>query len=266
MGGPLGEKKLLKKIDPSDVRILAMGLFLLFVPLVYLFLKTAAPQGGFSGTSLRESLNTGRGGFSFVQQQESAGKTGPSGSLYRAAKVDTEWKSAVEAIGNAPLQMPPMEGVSPEAKMLYEADMDPEIRQANVFLNTNRLPEAMQLYQKVLERESDNPMLKFYASSNLCTVYERMGRTDELEKEFRRMIAIMAKLPNLGFKAELSRGLESLGMVAQIMDKLRADPNTRLFVQTMLNDKGLGGKVSVDALMGEMQKSLLLIPGLGSSK
>ncbi|RCK79465.1 MAG: hypothetical protein OZSIB_4219 [Candidatus Ozemobacter sibiricus] len=256
--------KKLKKIDPSDIRILVIGLVLLVIPVVIFFLRTRAPEGGFAGSGLRESLHTGRRGFSFVQQQEAdRGGRGPApASLYKSAKVDSEWRSAVETIARAPLELPNIEGMSLETKQVFAADLDPELRQANAFLNSGQLAKAQDLYLSVLARDTDNPFLKFYASANLCSVYERLGKTEELAKEFRRMVALMARLPKLGFEAELAKGLEFLRQIGPLMDKIQADGNTRLFVQQMLGEKGLSGKVTVDAVMRETPTSLSGYPGL----
>ncbi|NLI78567.1 MAG: hypothetical protein GX442_19265 [Candidatus Riflebacteria bacterium] len=270
MSEPFDLHKYLKKIDPSDVRFLAIGVVLLVIPVVVFFWRTAAPEGGFAGSGMRDRLNVGRGGFSFVQKQEAGrggSRSGAPGSLYKSAKVDTQWSSAIEGIRNAPVQMPAeLETASLETKWVFQADQDPELRQANCFLNTDRLKEAMQLYQKVLARDTDNPFMKFYASSNLCTVYERLGMTDNLEKEFRRMLALMSKMPKLGFEAEIARGMQGLDMIGTLMDKIQADPNLRLFVQQMLHDKGLTGRVNVDTIMADTAKSVIGVPGLGTIK
>ena len=254
----------LKKIDPSDVRILVIGLVLLVIPVALFFFRTRPPEGGFAGSGLRDSLHTGRSGFSFVQQQEAGRGTkgGAPPSLYKSAKGDSEWRAAVEAIARAPVELPSLEGMSLETKQIFAADLDPELRQGNAFLNSGQLPQAQQAYLAVLARDSDNPFLKFYASANLCTVYERLGQMEDLKKEFRRMVALMARLPKIGFEAELAKGLGFLSQIIPIMDKIQADGRTRVFVEQMLREKGLSGKVTVDAVMRETLPSLFGHPGL----
>ena len=53
-----------EKIDPSDVRVLGIGIVLLFIPLLFLFYQSRRPDGGFSTGGAKERLASGRGGFS----------------------------------------------------------------------------------------------------------------------------------------------------------------------------------------------------------
>ena len=61
----------LKKIDPSDIRVLAVGLVLLLVPIVFLTLSASVGQNtGVSRDEARTRLVGGRSGFSFIDHSK----------------------------------------------------------------------------------------------------------------------------------------------------------------------------------------------------
>jgi tetratricopeptide (TPR) repeat protein len=259
--------KTLKQIDPSDIRVLLAGIVLLLVPIIFIVYRIGSGKSGdagFAGSSTRERLESvGRKGFSFVAREEkSHGGVGGS-SLYRAPKADAQWSSAIEAISRAPVELPPTPGLSPEGRMMLEADMDPEMRHGNMLLENGQIEEAILAFKNILGRDTPNLFMKFYASSNLCQAYEKAGRKAELEVEFRRMVALMATLPDFGFKADLGPGLKALSQLHGQFGKMRSDGKLRAYADSVLKTR-TGGKVNFDAVFSELEQQVGEIPGLSA--
>ena len=262
----------ISKIDPSDIRVLLVGVFLLLVPIaIFLFSLGSGSDDGFSGRNAKDRLVGRKGGFSFNEQKSFGvamnGPTGPK-SIYESKTADKQWAAAAQAAMSNPRRLPTGLGLSPFGRMVLEADMDPDLRMANVFWENGHLEEAVALNKKILDRGSTNPAINFTASSNLCALYEKLGMKEELAKEFKRMIDLMEQLPDMGkgFQVSLKPGLQALAKIKGLMPKLGLDAKFQSALRGSLAENGLSGKLSPGEVMTQMQTDLDMIPGLESFK
>ncbi len=257
----------LSKIDFSDIRVLLVGLVLLCIPLLFLVYIMRAPGGGGFGMSgAREKLEvTGRKGFSFARKEAPSQKSGWTGgssaSPFVPASAENEWNSAVSRIEQETPSVADMPGMTAEAKMLLEAELNPKLRRAQMFMNANRAKEALPLLEEILDNPNSSPVLQLSASSLLCDMYEKEGKTAELAAEFKRLMALMSKLPKIGgFAANLEYATKEMGKIPLLLQKWKADPKGSQQIQDFLTQHNL--KVSPDEYLNQINQSFKdLVPG-----
>lgn len=220
----------LKKIDFSDIRLLVVALILLMVPVFFFFRVASKPKK--VDSTFQEGIRGGKGGFSFVQQSAVARQESPA-NLFVPPRVEEKWAAAIQGIYQAPA-VPDLSSYDPETRMAVEAQYNPELRQANMFINAGQDETAAQILEKMLDVDPENPFLKFLASSKLVKIYERMGKKDLVEKENKRLMEIMKGVPKWGATVGfIQSGVQSLSQSSEMLDKARDDPRIRTYLLEM---------------------------------
>ncbi|HNW35958.1 MAG TPA: hypothetical protein PKM25_13555 [Candidatus Ozemobacteraceae bacterium] len=233
------KKNPFEKIDPSDVRVLAIGLILLFIPLVFLFFQSRQSGGGFAAGGVKDRLASGRGGFSFIQKS-AAGKQVPAASLYSPPKAEKQWSDIVQRVTTMPMPARMFEGYPPTTKELLQAQFDPRIRQANLLMEEGNAGEGMKILKAILEEETDNPFLHLTASQRLCRFYQTNGMKDQEEKEFMRLLEIMGKIPEMKNIAQYMRGcMEFVRKSPDLLAKYADNPAVKAYLQEMSAKPGM---------------------------
>ncbi|HNV69609.1 MAG TPA: hypothetical protein PKO06_07935 [Candidatus Ozemobacteraceae bacterium] len=257
----------LSKIDFSDIRVLLVGLVLLCIPLLFLVYIMRAPGGGGFGMSgAREKLEvTGRKGFSFARREAPAQKTGwtggSAGSPFVPSAAESEWNSAVARIEQESYNAPDVPGMTPEGKMLLEAELNPKMRRAQMFMNANRPKEALPILEEILDNPNSNPVLQLSASSLLCEMYEKEGKTAELAAEFKRLMSLMSKVPKIGgFAANLEYAMKEMSKIPLMLQKWKSDPRGSQQIQDFLTKNNM--KVTPDEYLNQINQTFKdMVPG-----
>ncbi len=196
-----------------------------------------------------------------MQRSVQAQKTPPK-DLFVAPKAQDEWSAAILRVAQSTPPKVEIQGLSPEGKMYLEADRDPELRQANMLLNNDRTEEAIPLLQKIAEKDTDNVFLKFAASSKLCSIYERMGNKELFEKEFRRLLDIISKLPDGTLAKTTEQGLRAMAEASSFISNVKTNPEARAVLERFIRERGLAGKVTPEALIEGMDSTMGKMPGI----
>lgn len=257
----------LQKIDFADIRVLLVGIVLLFVPLAYIVHTMRAPsQGGFGVSGAREKLEvSGRKGFSFARKEAPAQKSGwmggSSGSPFVPASADVEWNNVIARIEQEAPTIPTLSGMTPEGKMLMEAELNPKFRRAQMFVNADRGAEAIPILEDLLDNQKANPFLQVSASSLLCGIYEKEGKEAELAAEFKRLMNLMTNLPKVGgFYANMEHAMKEMGKIPLILQKLKMDPQGSKAIQDYLTKNNL--KITPDEYVNQINQGLKkMMPG-----
>lgn len=232
------KKNPLEKIDPSDVRVLAVGLILLIIPVIFLSYQSRGPKGGFSSGSVKERLASGRGGFSFIQK--SGGGKQAAAAVSAPPKVDKQWNDAVQRVMSAPPPARMFEGYPPTTKEFMQAQYDPRVRRANFLFEQGNAAEAVKSLQELLENETDNPFVLFAASHRLCRHYQANGLKELEEKEFVRLLEIMRHIPAMSNIGQYMRGcMEFVRKSPDLIAKLSRDPAIREYLQDFTGRPGV---------------------------
>lgn len=231
-------KNPLEKIDPSDIRVLVVGLILLIIPVIFLLFQSRRPAGGFAVDGVKERLVSGRGGFSFIQK--SGGAKPASAVLYAPPKTEKQWNDVVQRVISAPPPARMFEGYPPTTKGYLEAQFDPRVRRANLLLEQGTPSEAVKILQELLEEETDNPFLHLTASQRLCRYYQANGMKELEEKEFMRLLEVMRRIPEMNNIAQYMRGcLEFVRKSPDLMAKYSEDPAIREYLQEYTSRQGM---------------------------
>ncbi|HOT28163.1 MAG TPA: hypothetical protein PLU72_08225 [Candidatus Ozemobacteraceae bacterium] len=232
------KKHPLEKIDPSDVRVLVVGLILLVIPVIFLVYQSRGPKGGFSSGTVKERLASGRGGFSFIQK--SGGGKQVAAAVSAPPKVDKQWNDVVQRVMSAPPPARMFDGYPPTAKEYLQAQYNPLIRRAGFLFEQGSPVEAVKILQGILEDETDNPFLHFAASHRLCRYYQANGMKDLEEKEFARLLEIMRRIPEMSNIAQYMRGcMEFVRKSPDLIAKYSQDPSVRQYLQEYTGRPGM---------------------------
>lgn len=232
------KKSPLEKIDPSDVRVLVVGLVLLIIPVIFLLYQSRGPKGGFSSGTVKERLASGRGGFSFIQK--SGGGKQAAAAVSAPPKVDKQWNDVVQRITSAPPPARMFDGYPPTAKEYLQAQYDPRVRRANFLFEQGNQTEAAKILQAILEDETDNPFLHFAASHRLCRFYQANGMKELEEKEFTRLLEIMRRIPEMNNIAQYMRGcMEFVRKSPDLVAKYSQNPAVRQYLQEYMGRPGM---------------------------
>ncbi|MBI3038577.1 hypothetical protein HYY75_05925 [bacterium] len=136
-----------------------------------------------------------------------------------------------------------------------------------MLIELGRFDEAKVLLKKILDSDTDNVFLKCFASSNLCAIFDKEGKTKELEAEFKRYVELMAKLPpSYGFTANIESGLTRLANVSEILEKMRSHSPTQSFLAEKKSKMKLPSNLTADKIIGDTIQEINNIPGIGSFK
>ncbi len=253
----MSEKKPIK-IDVSDIKFLILGIVLLIVPILIIFYVSSGSKRGGAINSAKSRLGMNKKAFSFTRVQKASygqkpknvagGSFSSSGSSGRRgpSKPDDEWKAAVDRIMKAKAYIPPqVQALPKEQRWYYEAEMNKDIRMANVYLAQGNLAQAKKLCKELLKSEPDNVVLRLMASGNLCEIYEREGDTNSLRKEFYRYLDLITKLKIDGFKVDnLKVGIMSISKLALKGKQMTSDPRISANIASSLKQSNLSGKIS----------------------
>ncbi len=232
------KKNPLEKIDPSDVRVLVVGLILLIIPVIFLTYQSRGPKGGFSSGNVKERLASGRGGFSFIQK--SGGGKQAAAAVSAPPKVDKQWNDVVQRVMSAPPPVRMFDGYPPTAREYLQAQYDPRVRQANFLLEQGNPKEAVKILQDILEEETDNPFIHLAASHRLCRYYQANGMKELEEKEFARLLEVMRRIPEMNNIAQYMRGcMEFVRKSPDLIAKYSQDPAVRQYLQEYTGRPGM---------------------------
>ncbi|MBP7636204.1 tetratricopeptide repeat protein, partial [Candidatus Ozemobacteraceae bacterium] len=232
------KKNPLEKIDPSDVRVLAIGLILLIIPVIFLVYQSRGPKGGFSSGSVKERLASGRGGFSFIQK--SGGGKQAAAAVSAPPKIDKQWNDVVQRVTSAPPPARMFEGYPPTTREYLQAQYDPRVRRAGFLFEQGNPSEAVKILQGILEEKTDNPFLYLAASHRLCRHYQATGMKDLEEKEFARLLEIMQRIPEMKNVAQYMRGcMEFVRKSPDLIAKYSQDPAVNQYLQDYTGRPGM---------------------------
>lgn len=247
------KKNPLEKIDPSDVRVLAIGLILLIIPVIFLVYQSRGPKGGFSSGSVKERLASGRGGFSFIQK--SGGGKQAAAAVSAPPKIDKQWNDVVQRVTSAPPPARMFEGYPPTTREYLQAQYDPRVRRAGFLFEQGNPSEAVKILQGILEEKTDNPFLYLAASHRLCRHYQATGMKDLEEKEFARLLVIMQRIPEMKNVAQYMRGcMEFVRKSPDLIAKYSQDPAVKQYLQDYTGRPGM--PVSSGQLMDQTSNIL----------
>lgn len=255
----MSEKKdlqsLVKKVDLSDIKVLAVGIVLLIIPLLFLLLNFSTFGKKELSSSARDRLGMHKSAFSFQRtaSQYTAGKGKALPTAARVVSPEKQWEEAFKRISTAKAHVPPQIAAMPKSKRKYfEAEMNTEMRTANALIAQKRYDEARVICDNILKTETENEYLRFMASGNLCTIYDATGNVAALRKEFLRYLDLLESLKIDGFEVNNAK-TGYLAMNKMILDfkKVRADPAVRAHIQELLSKNQHQGNVTVDKLLDE---------------
>ncbi|HAE37310.1 MAG TPA: hypothetical protein DCG57_01585 [Candidatus Riflebacteria bacterium] len=249
-------KSLLKKIDLGDMKILIIGVILLIIPVLFLLFSLSRTGKKDVATSARDRLGMSKAAFSFQRtaSQHPAGKSG-SGTKAPAERIspEKEWAQAFDRISKAPAYIPPqIAAMPPSERKYYEADKHTGIRNSNALITQGRLDEAQAICDEILRTENENEYLRFMASGNLCTIYDKKGDITALRKEFLRYLDLLESLKIKGFTAKnVKAGYLSMNKMLLDFGKIRSDPIVRSHVNEIIKQNGAESVATVDSLLDD---------------
>jgi len=197
-------KKLLKKVDMSDIRLLAAGVALLIVPVVFLIFFSGGSSKKISQEKMKTMVarknvfNFGTSSGSGASSAPSSGKT--SGSTWFSStspekRVEQELEDAFKLIKRSQRsdRFPP--GSTEEQRDAYKAEHNQFLLEGRGELERGNFAEAEAMFLKAFEEANGNSFQQVYAMGALCELYELTQDRKKLEAAFKQFMELVGKLP-----------------------------------------------------------------------
>lgn len=248
-------KSLLKKVDIADTKVLVVGVVLLIIPIMFMLFVANRPGQKRASSRAHDRLGMHKKAFSFQRKsQHPAGKSASSATARKVLPPEQEWSDVVERISRSRAYIPPQIAAMPkEKRQYYEAEMNTEIRTANMLISQGRLDEAKAICEQILRTEEENQFLRFMASGNLCDIYNETGNIAALKKEFLRYLDLMEKLNLKGFEAgKIKEGYLAMNRLILDFDKVKSNPEIRSQLSDIIaKSKRPGTDLSADQVLDQ---------------
>lgn len=257
-------KNFFEDIDLSDIRLLAIGLILLLVPVSYLTYTNFQRNQGLARKSITERIDKNRVLFSFQRKQSEHPATRIPGRnrIRPVENPDRQWSEAVARFNNTKRKLPPgLADVSPVQRMMFDAEMSTEIRVTNMLIAQKRFDEAKAICARILKTETDNDFLLFMASGNLCTIYDATGDTESLHKEFQNYLDLLEKLKEHGLPVgDIKTGYMAMKNLTADWDKVKSDPAIRKILTDMIAKKPAAEDLTADKIIDKADEMIRSFP------
>ena len=195
-------RKLLKKIDMSDIRLLVIGVALLIVPAVFLFFFSGGSAKKISQEKMKTMVarknvfNFGSSSGSGASSAPSSGKT--SGSSWFSStspekRVEQELEDAFKLVKRSQRsdRFPP--GSTEEQRDAYKAEHNSLLLEGRG--ERGNFAEAEAMFLKAFEEANGNTFQQVYAMGALCELYELTQDRKKLEAAFKQFMELVGKLP-----------------------------------------------------------------------
>ncbi len=223
-------KKLLKKIDAGDIKVLAIGVVLLIIPVLVLLFFSAGDNKRISQEKMK-TMAVRKNIFNFGKTQSGApvratgGKIG-SGWLSSESpekKVEAEIEEAMKLIKRSRRteRFPP--GTNELQKQAYRAEHFPALVEGRGELERGNFALAETLLNSAFEDARDNIFQQVYAIGALCELYELTGDKKKLEAAFKKYMELVGKLPPEYGGGDLAASVRNAYMALKQL-KESADP------------------------------------------
>lgn len=256
----------IKKVEMGDLKILVIGLVLLFVPIIGLMFLLGSDDDQDYIKEHLQNMASRRSVFRFPGA--SGRNSAPRGYVKQGGwfsdaspekKTEMELEDAVKAVQRSSLDRARrFSSSSDPKKQAYAADMDPSICNARGALEVGRLAEAEKFYEEAFKRGDENIFLKLQAISGLCRVYNQMENLEKFEKAFQMYMDIVAKLPPGLGGGDLRASVRNAFLM---LKKLKTKASSGKVSQAVLKNK-LANKTGLNssALKAGVEKALKFFP------
>ncbi len=262
-------KKILKKIDMSDVRVLIAGVVLLIVPVLVLIYFSSSGNNKKISQQKMKTMVARKNVFNFGSTQSGAagssggGRGKGTGSGWFASStpekhVAYELEEAMKLVkrSRASERFPP--GTNEEQKDAYRAEHYPLLVEGKGEIEKGNFALAETLLLKALEESGGNVFQQVYTVGALCELYELTQDKVKLEAAFKQFMDLVGKLPADYGGGDLAASVRNAYMaLKQLQDS--ADPAKVALgladVEAIKQGAIQGGKVSQG-----LRKSLYSFP------
>jgi hypothetical protein len=196
MANPIREN--LERLDLSDVRLLAVGLVLLLIPVFWFFFLSGVREEQVTGTRLSFADPGKQSAFNLT----ASGKSPAARSARSAAsainppveKIEVELDRAWSKIQSVPkvLNLPP--DVPSETRLMIQAEDDEQLCEANAMLDQCDFAAAEKAFAAALGSTGGNDFKELYAWGGLMEVYQLSGNQAKFREAFANYVKAAQKL------------------------------------------------------------------------
>ncbi|PKL40169.1 MAG: hypothetical protein CVV41_20350 [Candidatus Riflebacteria bacterium HGW-Riflebacteria-1] len=237
-----------EKIDFSDTRFMLAGIFLLLIPIIYLFffMKVTEKQSVTTRISLADpgkqsafSLTTTSKAVAAQRAKSVAPAVNPAETTIEA-ELERAW-SRVQATPRR-ISLPP--DLPKETRQMLEVEDDPMLAEANALFDEGDMAAAEKAYKSALSSSANNDFKNLHAWGGLMEVYLLTGNKDKFREAFKNYALTAQKLNKVygPLADDVSRAYEMFEQISRI------DPG-KLREQLTRANLTLGTKVSFEEFM-----------------
>ena len=243
----------IKEIDFSDIRLLIVGVVLLLVPVGYLIWTSRVSSLSHDATFLPKPAGTQkRKSFGFGEQPVAVAACNTRAvsplEAIRAQDIDSSFQRSVDRVARQHGNPMIPAGVPATTRYLYEAEAHTGLKRIERLLEDNDPRQAIVIAERILANET-NPITLLLASSYLCSAYEQLGMEEELRAEMVRLAAFFDKLPDFGFKADLSTGMGHMTKLHSTFSKMGRDSKVNEHIASLLSQEGASNHITPEELI-----------------
>lgn len=242
------KEEFLKRLQEGDNTLLVVGTVMILIPIMAIFFLTGGSEGSknLSREAMRGRVQR-KNVFNFGTKNEKGGYTAaprsgsssPSSGWFTARtpeqQVADELSSAFQSVEKSMENIEAPSDIPYEAQLMYEAEHNYDLCKARGEMQHGNYAEAAKYLGKILDSGNDNPFLKAYTYSALCSVYEALGDKKKLEQAIKDYIESIKHLPE-GYGGDLQRSVRDLYKCLQAVSEY-ADPGK--VSEAVSNDRDL---------------------------
>ncbi|MDD2999536.1 MAG: hypothetical protein PHV05_10790 [Candidatus Riflebacteria bacterium] len=195
--------KYLKKIDMSDVRLLALGVALLFIPVLFFLFFTGGNTRKISQEKMKTmvvrkhvfNFGAAQPGSSAAPRSGKDRGTGWFDSSSPAKKTESELEEALKMVKRSRRseRFPP--STTNEQKQAYQAEHHPMMTEGRGELERGNFAAAETMFLQAFDESGGNVFQQVYAMGALCELYELTHDQKKLEAAFKQYMELVGKLP-----------------------------------------------------------------------
>lgn len=199
-------KDFFKKVDMSDIKVLAVGMILLVIPVFFLFLMTQSTSKKQVSHERMKTMVDRKNLFNYNTASQKAGESSlrPKSSQKSSwltvtdspeRVIQQELEQAMSAVSRSkPAEyFPP--GTSELQKKAYRGEHNPLVIEGNAYLDAGNFAMAEKVFLEAFDDGVDNIFQQVHAMGALMEIYDKLGDDEKHKAAFEKFMELLAKLP-----------------------------------------------------------------------
>ncbi len=249
-----------REIRSQDPRTLAVAVFLLLLPVVYVFLLFSTGEESYSidpatVANLRRGPQSTRVmSWNTIGAKAPVTSAGAPGTSFSAITGELQLaEKEIRQDAAKPFEIP---GMTPQEKMVFDANQNMFLSEGVAASQRGEFNQAETLLMDALKSDPDNAFLRVLVFSSLCDLFFRQGKLKEYEQTFRAYVSSVGKLP-FGLGEEYMKNVRGAFEMLKVLEENIGKPELAGLIPASAGGKPAPGR---DALADGLRRHAGALP------